>query len=318
MQTMHKKLLLASLIATLGTTAHASAELHVSTSVTPLHSAASVDSDAAYGTGSASAESGNSAAWGSIDTTTGTITLATRAQTADSTVYTGAWASASINDTITIDYSAPYALVAVSVNFAFDYSADYAFPASSAITGSTKARHLSPAALSRINGGFTMYGMDLNAPPSNYEVAHGEFSFSHHYQLDFDSGPYVALNHPSTHKLEEWSEEQHSLEYALPDGRASGFTISQILEIPTNTAIDISFWINMSSVCSLTASCDLLADGSHTFSLGFTPLQGTLSSANGYSYLAAPVPEPGTYAMLLAGLGVIGAVARRRREQTQG
>lgn len=36
-------------------------------------------------------------------------------------------------------------------------------------------------------------------------------------------------------------------------------------------------------------------------------------NANGYSYVAA-VPEPETYAMLLAGLGVIGAVARRRRQ----
>lgn len=28
---------------------------------------------------------------------------------------------------------------------------------------------------------------------------------------------------------------------------------------------------------------------------------------------AAPIPEPGTYAMLLAGLGIVGAVARRRK-----
>jgi hypothetical protein len=28
---------------------------------------------------------------------------------------------------------------------------------------------------------------------------------------------------------------------------------------------------------------------------------------------AAPIPEPETYAMLLAGLGLIGAIARRRR-----
>lgn len=37
---------------------------------------------------------------------------------------------------------------------------------------------------------------------------------------------------------------------------------------------------------------------------------------NGYSNIAAAVPEPETYAMLLAGLGVIGAVARRRRART--
>jgi hypothetical protein len=32
-----------------------------------------------------------------------------------------------------------------------------------------------------------------------------------------------------------------------------------------------------------------------------------------YIYEAAPVPEPESYAMFLAGLGLIGAMARRRR-----
>jgi len=32
-------------------------------------------------------------------------------------------------------------------------------------------------------------------------------------------------------------------------------------------------------------------------------------------YVAAPVPEPETYAMLLAGLGLVGVIARRRRQQ---
>lgn len=39
----------------------------------------------------------------------------------------------------------------------------------------------------------------------------------------------------------------------------------------------------------------------------------TLSNAGLYKTMAAPVPEPGTYAMLLAGVGLLGAVARRRK-----
>ncbi len=44
---------------------------------------------------------------------------------------------------------------------------------------------------------------------------------------------------------------------------------------------------------------------------------GTLGANMGVysvSLAAAPVPEPSTYALLLAGLGVVGFVARRRRE----
>ena len=48
-------------------------------------------------------------------------------------------------------------------------------------------------------------------------------------------------------------------------------------------------------------------------------MSGTVSAQtyiNGSSNIAAAVPEPETYAMLLAGLGVIGAVARRRRARS--
>jgi hypothetical protein len=39
----------------------------------------------------------------------------------------------------------------------------------------------------------------------------------------------------------------------------------------------------------------------------------TMNGSNVFLTDAAPIPEPGTYAMLLAGLGVVGLVARRRR-----
>lgn len=39
-----------------------------------------------------------------------------------------------------------------------------------------------------------------------------------------------------------------------------------------------------------------------------------LSSLSGASYVAMPVPEPETYAMVLCGLGLVGAIARRRRQ----
>jgi hypothetical protein len=39
------------------------------------------------------------------------------------------------------------------------------------------------------------------------------------------------------------------------------------------------------------------------------------SASYGGNLVAAPIPEPETYAMMLAGLGVIGFLASRRRRQ---
>lgn len=46
----------------------------------------------------------------------------------------------------------------------------------------------------------------------------------------------------------------------------------------------------------------------------FTVNADRYSSHNGLTYMIAPVPEPSTYAMMLAGLAAVGFVARRRRQ----
>lgn len=56
------------------------------------------------------------------------------------------------------------------------------------------------------------------------------------------------------------------------------------------------------------------ADLSHTATVSFIgPLGAAVTSESGVFPLTSPVPEPETYAMLLAGLGVLGFIGKRRR-----
>jgi hypothetical protein len=52
---------------------------------------------------------------------------------------------------------------------------------------------------------------------------------------------------------------------------------------------------------------------------GFLPFGAISNTIDGLTFLGEgtqpPIPEPETYAMLLAGLGVLGLVARRRKQQ---
>ncbi|MDR2092870.1 MAG: THxN family PEP-CTERM protein [Azoarcus sp.] len=60
------------------------------------------------------------------------------------------------------------------------------------------------------------------------------------------------------------------------------------------------------------AACDEVKGGNNC--VGFITSESAKTPVDfGFSVSAVPVPEPETYAMLLAGLGVIGAIARRRR-----
>lgn len=59
-----------------------------------------------------------------------------------------------------------------------------------------------------------------------------------------------------------------------------------------------------------------LADDSISLAYNIGTLAVGQTASLGYSYTFAPIPEPETYAMLMAGLGLMGVVARRRKQKS--
>jgi hypothetical protein len=154
---------------------------------------------------------------------------------------------------------------------------------------------------------------------SSSPIESNGFSFSADSQAVQSATPYFAGN--GTH-------------YLVYLAGGSGDTFMQSNRSPFNlSSIDLGGWLNAASSSALTITGNQVGGTSvsskvtfannnfSTFALsGFTNLQSVnLGTVDGVAYVAvdnivtAPVPEPETYALLLGGLGVLGAVARRRR-----
>ena len=91
----------------------------------------------------------------------------------------------------------------------------------------------------------------------------------------------------------------------------AGLVLSVI--VPTNVAISFTALLSLQGQG---AQFDTLsANFANTAQVALSlPVGYSFASASGH-FLSAPVPEPETYAMILAGLGLLGFVARRRKQQ---
>ena len=117
------------------------------------------------------------------------------------------------------------------------------------------------------------------------EVAGANTSITAAASVTVDGGPTMVLAATSLAKVQTSPNSGYFADMATaPLGTFSSFSVSA-------------------------ASLTLAASGAGFALIGAQP-QNELA----FSFYANPVPEPETYAMLLAGLGVVGWVARRRRQ----
>lgn len=177
-----------------------------------------------------------------------------------------------------------------------------------ALAGSFSTAH---AAVSNLTDADFAYSIGTNPTAANiYSVAHETGSFSDVFLFsltDFSDvvASAVSLNLPGLNgKAASYLNTIQKLAlFSDPEGNGTAGVNNEIL-----TAVSYGDQNG-------TISASKLASGAYYFQVS-----GLASGTEGGKYLfaasTAPVPEPETYAMMLAGLGLLGFVGRRRMART--
>lgn len=132
----------------------------------------------------------------------------------------------------------------------------------------------------------------------------------------FDNSTGTIIN--STGVSFNWEASPGNL--PAPNGVSPSFSadLSADSNSPTQpNGVNPGEWVSFRFLTGVTSTAADLASGDLRIGLHVQGFDGGGSEAyvNRSTTVVAPVPEPETYALMLAGLGVVGAVARRKRKQ---
>jgi len=165
-----------------------------------------------------------------------------------------------------------------------------------------KFSHIAAAAVAALSlQGAAHAAVDLGdlTPSASFSATVANGSFSHMYTFNFTTPSIVAASVTNV---------------AITFGSFSTGRIDDFAAFLNGTPLNLNVF--GSSDPPVTVTTQVLA-GSTTLPTGTYQLvvsgKGVGSASYGGNIVATPVPEPQTYAMLLAGLGAVGFVAARRR-----
>ncbi|MEO7056793.1 MAG: PEPxxWA-CTERM sorting domain-containing protein, partial [Caldimonas sp.] len=140
--------------------------------------------------------------------------------------------------------------------------------------------------------------MDLYLGGASFSEIGGANNFTSYYGINGASG-YVP---PSG-----WQS------YSFSNQTPQGFDFSGVLRVGDLERDVFHLGLNLDCSC---ATCDFM----HTGSIGLSLPEGVSYTSDSGVFLTAgslpvsPVPEPETWALMLAGLGIVGHFTRRRKE----
>ncbi len=253
--------------------------------------------------------------WARLDPTTGSVKMLTYASSnSASGGITASWASAALGDTIRVNSSNGTATLDFTLRYDARLNTDGIDASSNTSPAQYPYRHTdSTFSLSASHTVIVENPCPYECSPTQTEeLGHQSgtlWTYAEHVDPAQNGGSNVKY---SSYQNFDGLARNETINSDSLVGNWNGVLNFSIV-VPTNEDISLAASFGAESYCFRADSCVSSNDSSHSFYLGLNAVGGELVSQNGYGYTlgVSPVPEPESYAMLLAGLALLAATARR-------